>query len=350
MMDQVGSLRRYAGSIIRYGLGLLALAWLLSEIDVDRVLALLGEIGPSAVAVLTVVTGVGLIARVYMWHVLIAHYRQTGFLASAKTDLAVNFINQLLPSRLSGRAAAPLVLHNQTGLRYADAVAVSGVHTGLYAILYGLCSFLGILFLILGGQLALSLVGLLLLSTGLYLIAGLFVMIAGINMYLMNRFIELLDALVLRLPGATIGSRLSALVRKVPEFTEVSANSFRNLGSSWSALGGYMLGWVGSVLIGPGIRVWILLTALGTSAGLDPMLFPFYLVAAYSVTLLPLTPGGIGITEATASAVFIALGVPREIIVPVIFIDRILGVYLPALGGWYPSMQLDLSIRSTDQP
>jgi uncharacterized protein (TIRG00374 family) len=73
------------------------------------------------------------------------------------------------------------------------------------------------------------------------------------------------------------------------------------------------------------------------------ILLPLYLVTAYSVTLLPLTPGGIGVTEATATAVFVSLDVPSAVIIPVIFLDRFLGVYLPALVGWYPSLDMDLS-------
>ena len=71
---------------------------------------------------------------------------------------------------------------------------------------------------------------------------------------------------------------------------------------------------------------------------------PLYLVTAYSITLLPLTPGGIGVTEATAVAVFAGLGIPESVAIPVIFLDRFLGVYLPALLGWYPATDVDVSV------
>jgi hypothetical protein len=36
------------------------------------------------------------------------------------------------------------------------------------------------------------------------------------------------------------------------------------------------------------------------------------------------------------------------VIVPVVFVDRFLGVYLPALAGWYPSLGIDRASLRTD--
>jgi len=88
--------------------------------------------------------------------------------------------------------------------------------------------------------------------------------------------------------------------------------------------------------------VFLLFGSFGVSV--DPLLLPLYLVTAYSITLLPLTPGGIGVTEATAVAVFAGLGLPEAVVIPVVFLDRFLGVYLPALVGWYPTTKLDVSV------
>jgi uncharacterized protein (TIRG00374 family) len=332
------TMRSVAVKIAQYGIAIIAFAWLLGQIEIGRIVEILRNIGPGTVLALVVVTVFGLVGRFYTWHVLINHIQRTDFLAAASTDLIVNFINQLLPSRLSGRAAAPIVLRSRTGIGYADAVAVSGVHTGLYAVLYGVVSVLG---LSLGyAQLPIGLVLLLALSTALYLAAGVVVLFAGVNMSVMNRFVTILDATVRRVPK--IGSRLSGLVHRVPEFTGDSARSFRDLLSDRLSLVAYAVGWIGVMVLAPGVRVWLLFQSLGV--GFEPVfLLPFYLLTAYSVTLLPLTPGGIGVTEATATVVFVSLGMPEGIVVSVIFIDRALGVYLPALSGWYPSLRLDLS-------
>lgn len=331
-------LRRALGFVLRYGVGLLAVAWLLGQVDFDRVGAVLADVPPATVAALLAVTVVGLLGRFYTWHVLMNRLGSATFRAAASTDLVVNFVNQVLPSRLSGRAAAPVVVRSETGMAAGDSVAVAGVHTGLYALLYGLVASLGV---VLGvGRFSPGLLLLLALSTLLYFVAGALVLLLGANLALADRFVAWLAGLFARVPR--FGERLAGLVRSLPDFAEASAESFRTLTTDPRSVGLYAVGWFAAMVATPGLRVWLLFEGLGT--GFEPaFLLPFYLLTAYSVTLLPLTPGGIGVTEATATAVFVALGVPAEAVVPVVFIDRFLSVYLPALAGWYPSLRLDLS-------
>lgn len=338
----VGTIRQWGVRIVKYAVGALALAWMLDQITFSQVLALVQQIEPGTVLAVIGVTGFGLAARFYTWHVLCNHFQQTEFVAAASTDLIVNFVNQLLPSRLSGRAVAPFVVRNESGMSYPDAVAVAGVHTGLYAILYGAVSLIGLGF----GyrQFSTPIAFVLLVSTALYIGAGTVVLFAGTRLDTMNTLTARLAAIE-RVP--VIGERLSELVEKLPAFAGASAESFTALSHDLGSLVRYAGGWVGASVLAPGLRVWLLLTALGS--GFEPaVLLPVYLVTAYSVTLLPLTPGGIGVTEATATAVFVALGLPSVVIVPVVFLDRFLGVYLPALAGWYPSFQTDLSALTTE--
>ncbi|MWG33324.1 flippase-like domain-containing protein [Halomarina oriensis] len=337
-------LKRVAGFALRYGIGLLAVAWLLGQLDYDRLLGVLTDVPPETVGLLLVVTAVGLAGRFSTWHVLMNRLDTATFRQAASTDLVVNFINQVLPSRLSGRAAAPVVVSTETGMSGGDSVAVAGVHTGLYAVLYGVVSAVGVLAGV--GRFPAGVLLLLGLSTLLYFVAGAFVLLVGSNLTAVDRFVASLAGLFERVPR--VGPRLAGTVRSLPDFTDSSAAAFRTLSTSPRAVGLYALGWVVAMVLTPGLRVWLLLDALG--AGFEPaLLLPLYLLAAYSVTLLPLTPGGIGVTEATATAVFVALGVPAEIVVPVVFLDRFLSVYLPALVGWYPSLRLDLSALAADQ-
>jgi hypothetical protein len=225
---------------------------------------------------------------------------------------------------------------------YADATAVSGVHTGIYAVFYGVASLAGLALAV--GQLSPELLAVLALSTGLYLAAGGFVLLAGANLTLLDRLLGAVAAGLRRVPR--VGPALADRVPAVSEFTSESAAAFRALSVDPVVWARYGAGWVVALVVAPGVRVWLLLGSFG--AGFEPAVFlPLYLVAAYSVTLLPISPGGIGVTEATATAVFVALGVPGSVIVPVIFIDRVLGVYLPALIGWYPSLGLEFSALRT---
>ena len=330
--------RRIAIGVVQYGVGLAALAWLLSQVDVTRLAGLLAVVETPVAVALLAVTALGLVARFYTWKVLIDPVGGTDLATAAGVDLVVNFVNQLLPSRLTGRAAAPLVIRGRTGMGYSEAVAVAGVHTGLYAVLYGVGAAAGLALVV--GRLSAGLLVVLALATGLYLAAGAFVLLAGTNMDLADRTVGALGGLLGRVPA--VGDRLAARVRSLPAFTSESAGWFRTLSSEPRVVLPYAAGFAVALVVAPGVRVWLLLDAFG--AGFSPALaLPLYLLVAYSVTLLPITPGGIGISEASATAVFVALGVPAGVIVPVVFVDRFLGVYLPALAGWYPSVGLDVS-------
>lgn len=324
--------------VAQYLLGAGALAWVLGQTEWRRVGSLLGDVSIGTVAALVAVSAVGLLVALRMWHVLLNSVEETRFRDAAAASLIVLFVNHLLPSRLSGRAVAPFVVHERTGMSYSDATAVSGVHTGLYAVLYGVTALLG---LALGGsRLPVGLAFVLLLSAALYVAAGALMLLAGFHLRAIEDVVGRTGRVVRYLPVS--GDRLSAVAEKIPSFTDAATATFRELLRDVPALSFYVTGFAISVLVVPGLRVWLLFGAFGTE--FDPaVLLPVYLVMAYSVTLLPLTPGGIGVTEATATAVFVALGVPSQVVVPVVFADRFLGTYLPAVVGWYPFLQVDLS-------
>jgi uncharacterized protein (TIRG00374 family) len=60
--------------------------------------------------------------------------------------------------------------------------------------------------------------------------------------------------------------------------------------------------------------------------------------------VLPVTPGGVGVAEAAATAVLVGLGVPGSAAVGVVVLDRAVGVYLPALLGWLPATRFDATV------
>jgi uncharacterized protein (TIRG00374 family) len=336
MMD--ANHRRWLFRAAQYLLGALALAWVLGQVEWERTISLFADLSLGTAAALVAVSGIGLLTALAMWHVLLDSVQDTRFRAAADTGLVVLFVNNLLPSRLSGRAVAPFIVHHRTGMAYPGAVAVSGVHTGLYAILYGFVALLGLA--LVAGRLPLGLALVLVLSTALYVMAGTLVLLAGVHLGTVERISGGLEAVARRIP--VVGDRLAALAEKLPEFSTASADTFRALLSDPVAIVSYIAGFVVAQLVVPGLRIWLIFASLGI--GFEPtLLLPLYLVMAYSVTLLPLTPGGIGVTEATATAVFIALGVPSTAIVTAVFADRLLGAYLPALAGWYPSLKMDLS-------
>jgi uncharacterized protein (TIRG00374 family) len=325
-------------TIAQYGLAVAALAWLLTQFDIASAVDLLAGVSIETVIAVVAVSVLGICGRAYSWYSVMSPLAPVRFRTAAGTTLIVNFVNQLLPSRLSGRLAAPFVLRSQTGMAYSDAAAASALHTGIFALYYGIGATVGLVLAI--PLLRVELLVLLALATSLYFAAGLAILFGGLNLAYLDRLIGWLAGVAARIPrvGETLAARLDGLL----EFTDSSTTTFRTLVGEPGVWLRYAVGWTVDLVLAPGVRVGLLLGSFG--AAFEPLVaLPLYLLVAYSVTLLPLTPGGIGITEATATAVFVALGIPAEVIVPIVFVDRFLSIYLPSLAGWYPSVRLDLS-------
>lgn len=337
-----GRIRDVGVTLAQYLIALVTLAWAVSQTEPVEAVSLLAGLDPQTVAALVVVTVAGLLARFDTWTATLVPIQPVDLRTAGGVDLTVNFVNQLLPSRLTGRLAAPLVLRSKLGISYADATAVAGVHTALYALLYGTVATVGLVFAF--RRLSIGLAAVLALSIGLYLLAGATILAAGANLERLDRVLAGIPRLVGHLPR--IGDRLAARAERAVGFTADSTTAFRTIAAEPGVWIRYAAGWVVAIVLAPGARVLLLFAGFGIA--FEPVaLVPVYLVMAYSVTLLPLTPGGFGVTEATATAVFVALGVPSAAIVPIVFVDRFLGVYLPALAGWYASLGIDRASLKT---
>ncbi|MFB6202142.1 MAG: lysylphosphatidylglycerol synthase transmembrane domain-containing protein [Halorhabdus sp.] len=328
--------RAIALTVLQYAVAAGALYWLFRQVPLGDVWVLLGRLDPPVVLALLGVTGLGLVGRFDTYYALLARVGPARFRDAARVDLVVNFVNQLLPSRLSGRLAAPFVIRQYTGVSFTDATAVAGAHTALFATWYAVVAAIGLVVAL--PRLSVPVALLLAVSTGLYLAAGLVVLLGGANLSAFDRLLVAGRGLLARLP--VVGETLAERTDGVVGFTADSTATFRDLAVRPRVWIRYGIGWALTHVLAAGVRVWLLFGAFG--AGVEPaLLVPFYLVVAYSVTLLPVTPGGIGITEATATVVFVSLGVPGGVAASAILLDRTLGVYLPALAGWYPSLSLD---------
>jgi uncharacterized protein (TIRG00374 family) len=272
------------------------------------------------------------------WYVLLNGYQPTGFRSVIQTDLVIKFINHIIPSKASGHAIAPLVVRHFTGTEWQAAVAIAGLNTGLYALLYGIVSFAGIALLF--TSLSTPLVIVLTAAAGIYLTVGILGVAAGQRMTAVGRLFQHLRSSISRIP--LVGTRAVELLDREGSFTAEAQSIFRSLSSSPRLIVGYTTCWLGTIFVFPGIRVLVLLDGFGMSVA-TPWVIPLALVMAYSVTILPITPGGLGISELSASLVLVALGIPESAAVTAILIDRSLGVYLPALLGWVPAIRVDLA-------
>jgi uncharacterized protein (TIRG00374 family) len=328
---------------VRYFLAIAALFYLVSQGQWRETLKALANFSNVTVTLLCVSIIGGLLFRFLRWYTIIRLEVAVKFRTAAEVDLVSNFVNQLLPSRLSGSAIAPLVISQRTGTKMETSISLQIINTTLYSILYGVTGIFGVILLIDGSPTGiLWITG---ISTVLYLLIGLILLISGFNATTVDILIRRLVLLIDQLPG--VSAITETLLERISDLTKRSVTAFQKTLDSPLTIHIYMISWVCSVALFPAFRVSILLDAFGSP--FTPIItLPVILIAAYSVTLLPLTPGGIGVTEATAATVFVSLGFSYEVAAATILIDRVLGVYIPALLGWYPVISENSSMLKLD--
>lgn len=326
-------------TVLQYAFGLLALAWILYSTDVSSDVSYLTEIGPVVLAVVLLLTIVEFASRFLMWHCVFRRFAHTTFTEAGAVDLLIKFVNLFLPSRLSGRVLSPAVVRHYTDISWARSVGISGVYTGLYASIYGVVAAVG--FLVGYGQFSYGVRAVLALSIGLYLVAGVSILVAGTQLTVFDGVFEWISGGIRRLPLGRVGTFVEERIGDAHQFSSESQDAFRDVLGAPRTLGLFALGWAGSLLVIPGARVWLLLQDASVATPALPIV-ALFVVAAYSVTLLPITPGGLGVAEASAIVVLVAAGIPEGVAASVIVVDRVLGVYVPSLLGVIPASRVDL--------
>ena len=169
--------RRQLLKVVRYVLSVAALAWIIQQAAWGRVVNMISEMNHAAVAVILALTVLGVLSQFAMWHILLNALRRTPFSTAARTTLAVNFVNHVTPSRVSGRSLAPVVLRQYTGYDWSELVPVAGFHTALYAVLNGAVALFGLA--VFASSLSKGLLAAVGVSTALYLVVGPLILLMG---------------------------------------------------------------------------------------------------------------------------------------------------------------------------
>lgn len=97
--------------------------------------------------------------------------------------------------------------------------------------------------------------------------------------------------------------------------------------------------WVSTTFLSA-FRFWFLFQAFSRDLNLS-ILFVLPILA-YSVTVLPLSVGGMGAAEISGVYAFVVIGVEEEIAFSVILLDRVLSMYLIAMVGAFTISSFDL--------
>lgn len=323
--------------VLQVALAVVALGWLLAKMDVSEVRTLLRMVSGETLIGIVAISMAALAPRFWLWLVLIDRGPERRFVKAGYVDLTVNLVNQFLPSRITGTSVAPVVVRRCFSIGWDRATAIAGAYTALYALGYGLVALGG--FVALVGRVEWPILAVVALATAGYLAMGTTLLGIGVRMERAEWLSASLGVIAGALP--LLALEKDAVESTVTRFAADTGDAFREVVSNRRRV---LLFWavLGLFLLVPGIRVALLLADI--DALIEPtVLIPLYIVAAYSVTVLPLTPGGIGISEVSATLVLMALGVPEAVAIPVVVTDRVLGVYGPALLGIYPAMRLNLA-------
>lgn len=319
----------------KFLVGVALLGWVLSSVDWNALQSNLSGLDAWVLLAIFAVTALEFGTRFAMWHALLRSVGQRSTRTVAEVDLSIKFINHVVPSKAAGHAVAPLVLRHFADLEWSDAVGIAGSNTALYSLCYGLVTIVGLA--VFAFELPLWLLVGIAASTGLYLLAAAAIWLTGFGVG--RRYGQRLLAVGASIP--VVGSFVARAGGALPAIAGPARETFRATVTDPRSVIEYALAMAGTIAVFPAIRVGLLLAAFGEP--FEPALvLPIALVTAYSLTIMPITPGGVGVAEFSALYVFVALGVPEAAIVSAILIDRFLGVYLPALVGWLPMMNVDL--------
>ncbi|PYZ02727.1 UPF0104 family protein [Halogeometricum sp. wsp3] len=289
---------------------------------------LLASVETETALAVVAVSVLGICGRADSWHAVITPLATVQFRTAAGTTLIVNPVNQLLPSRLSGRLAAPFVLRSQTGMAYSDAAAASALHTSIFALYYGVAATAGLILAI--PLLRVELILLLALATSLYFAAGLAILFGGLNLSYLDRVIGWLTGVAVRVPrfGEGLAARLAGLL----EFTDSSTTTFRSLASEPAVWLRYAVGWAVDLVLDPvsaSACCWGVRRRVRTAGRVAAVS-----LVAYTVTLLPLTPAASASPRprrrrCSSRWVFRGGHHPHHLR------RRFLSIYLPSFAGWY---------------
>ena len=188
------SWRRSARLVLQWVLAAGALWYVARQVDWRAAAGELVGLDPRVVGAVLAVTALEFGSRFTMWYALVNGRESTSLGVTARVDLVVKFVNHVVPSKASGHSVAPLVLRYYTDTDWTEAVSIAGLNTGLYAALYGVTALVGLV--VFAPRLGGGWLVVILLSTGIYLVAGTLVLLAGWRMDVAGRLASRLAGLL----------------------------------------------------------------------------------------------------------------------------------------------------------
>ena len=293
------------------------------QIDFHTISAYLQGCQPIFLIIALLVTILSILIRLIFRKYLLGIFAEIDFKVVVKAFFANSYLSNFLPARIGGIFGEPWGLYSfsKSKIRFSDALAFS-------IIIILVQNFRKIILTLLG------LIWFFSIFPFYYnLIIGL-----AILMYFGYSFLFFWALFPLMNLNGLIGSIKSILPAKAISLFKSLSEMSKETSTSARYFFKYpqktIFGLSALVIISSlleSLRMWLLLLSFGVSFNfLYLILIPSL---AYSVTAFPITPGGFGVAEISGLLVFKSLGIPSEIAVSVIFLDRMLSTYWAFLFG-----------------
>jgi len=313
-------------TIAKIGISVLFLIVIFHVIPGDEIVRDLRNIHAPTWMRLALLVQIGMsVTQGLSWKILFEPDDSLSVVQATVGQLIVNFAGTLMPGRFSSRLAAPFVFSGiASSTQIARATAVTYVHTILYLIGFGVSATGG--FIVLSWMYSTLYTPLLLVPIGLFLGVG------GVGFIL--PFLTRPDEPFSPLPQYCRPEFIVShpMYQEFVDFLKRNINHIRDEFRRHQSTAAATLLLIASFTIFSGLRMSCLFYAYDVS----PRIFELMVIVptAYSVDILPISFGGIGVAEGSAISLLALMGYDAAAIAPIVFMDRMLMAYLPALFGW----------------
>jgi len=308
---------------IKVLIGLLLFYIALAHLDYDKLFSLMQKADLRFIFLALIITVGHILVMITIRTYLINGLGKVDFAAVLKTYFSTIYFINILPSRAGGMLGEPWGLYSfsRGRIKFNDAFAFCLVITSFQNI----------------RKVTLTIIGLALFFTMLpkyyaVMIVAAVMLYAGYTatiitaVFKSQKIVSLTENYNRLIPGRVI----SFLLAMCDIGQQTAAGIINFLGQKIRVVSGVPVLLAFCTLF-ESFRIWILLQAFGVEFNF------FYLLLipslAYSVTALPISPGGFGVTEVSGLLVFKAFGIAPEIALSTVFLDRALSTYWTFLVG-----------------
>jgi len=309
--------------LFKFMLGLTLFLSAVFQVDYTKTILHLEHCNFLYLAGALLITMVSILTRLTIRKHLLDVFSKTSFSVVFKTFLSTSYLTNLLPARLGGLLGEPWAFYSfsRKKIKFNDAMAFCLITTSSQNIRKIIISMVGLIwfFSLFPGYYSLLIILAVLLYTGY----------TATILYAVFSF--------KKIPGT-----IEKFKRFIPKKTASFLISISDIGRQTASRIKFFF--VQKKIVLPQLvmlliistlfesfRIWLLLLSFGVQFNfLYLLLIPSL---AYSVTALPISIGGFGVTEVSGLLVFKSFGIEPEIALSVVFLDRALSTYWNFLIG-----------------